>query len=161
MDVTTSVSPLNPDLLFKGCWSGSQHVLSSRERELTGKGGKKTKEKNLHTCQGHCMTSCSPGCGQQKEKNPPGIKWRGGEKSCWNVWLVPLYYLLDGFVACFGTSQRPMTTESCSEVVPWYTLIHFRSPEFWNLGFVQWSGFWRTLPEPVCAGKKSSALLQR
>lgn len=64
-----------PDLLFKGYWSGSQHVLSSRERDLTGKGEKT--EKNIHTCQGHCMTSCSPGCGLQRRKNPQGIKWRG------------------------------------------------------------------------------------
>lgn len=69
-----------PDLLFKGCWSGSQHVLSSRERELTGKGGENRKKHShlpralydflltwLRTTEG---------------KTPPGIKWRErGKKS--------------------------------------------------------------------------------
>lgn len=87
-------------------------------------------------------------------KNPQGIKWRGKKSFLKCIAETARMALL----RVFGTSLPPITTESRSEVALWSTWIHFRSAECWSLGFVPWSGFWRTLPEPetVCASKSST-----
>lgn len=140
-----------PYLLFKGCWSGSQHVLSSRERDLTGKGEKT--EKTFTPAKGTVWLPAHLAVDYRGKKLTSNKVKRGKKLS--EMYSCVLSNSSDGFVACFHTSLLPITTESCSEVALWCTLIHFRSLECWNLGFVQWSGFGRTLPEAeaVCASK--------
>lgn len=142
-----------PDLLFKGCWSGSQHVLSSRERDLTGN-REKTEKKHSHLPRA-LYDFLLTWLWTTERKNPPGIKWRGKKSflECIAVssLLTPCMALLHVLVP----PPPPFSSESCSEVALWYALIHFRSLECCNRGFVQWAGIWITLPEPeaVCGSK--------
>lgn len=95
------------DLLFKGCWSGSQHVLPSRERDLTGEGRK----------------TFTPAKGTVRL---PAVVYRG--KTHQEYSEVKKSSLLLGWLCCFGIWLPPITTKSCSQVSLWYTLIYFRSP---------------------------------
>lgn len=95
-----------PDLLFKGCWSGSQHVLSSRERDLTGN-REKTEKKHSHLPRA-LYDFLLTWLWTTERKNPPGIKWRGKKKLSEMYSCIFSTNSLHGFVACFGTSAATL-----------------------------------------------------
>lgn len=112
------------NLLFKACWSGSQHVLPSRERDLTGKGGK-----TFTPAKSTVWLPAVDYEGKTHQEYSEREKKKLSEK--YSCILSANSSVGFAAVSCFGISLSPITTKSGPGVPLWN--IFFTSPECWNL----------------------------